>query len=77
MGIFLGYVASLVSTFILAAGILGAVTSFIDTDMHRKIEYVPQHKLSSKHISSRHRDHRIVARGTKDKSKVVTADAAL
>jgi hypothetical protein len=75
MGLFFGYVASLVATFILAASILGAVTSFTGLNIHPKVEYVSQRKLSNKHVSTKDRDHRVVARGTKDKS--VKADAAL
>jgi hypothetical protein len=77
MGLLLGYVASLVATFTLAAGILGAVTSFTGLNTRPKVEYVSQRKLSSQHVSRRDRDHRLVTRGTKDKSSAVTADAAL
>ena len=76
MGLFFGYVTSLVATFILATSILGAVTSFTGLNTHSKVEYVSR-KLSNKHVSRRDRDHRVVARGTKDKSTGVTADAAL
>jgi len=77
MGLFFGYVASLVATFILAASILGAVTGFTGSNIHPKVEYVSQRQLSNKHVSRKDRDHRVVARGTKDKSTGVTADAAL
>jgi hypothetical protein len=77
MGLFFGYVASLVVTFTLAASILGATTSFIGLNTHPKVEFVSQRKLSNKHVSKRDRDHRLVARGTKDKSTAVAADAAL
>jgi hypothetical protein len=75
MGLFFGYVASLVATFALAASILGTVTSFIGLNTHPKVEYASQRKLSNKHVSRKDLDHRVVARGTKDKS--VKADAAL
>jgi hypothetical protein len=77
MGLFFGYVTSLVATFILATSILGAVTSFTGLNTHSKVEYVSQRKLSNKHVLRKDRDHRVVARGTKDKSTGVTADAAL
>ena len=62
MGLFFGYVASLVATFTLAASILGAVTSFTGLNIHPKVEYVSQRKLSNKHVSRKDRDHRVVAR---------------
>ena len=77
MGLFFGYVASLVVTFTLTASILGAVTGFTDSNIHPKVEYVSQRKLSNKHVSKRVRDHRLVERGTKAESTAVTADAAL
>ena len=75
MGLLFGYVASLVATFTLAASILGAVMSFTGLNTHPKVEYVSQHKLLNKHASRRDRDHRVVASGPKDKSRLVTADA--
>jgi hypothetical protein len=77
MGLFFGYVASLVATFTLAASILGAVTSFIGSNIHPKVEYMSQNKFSNKHVSRKDRDHRLVAQGTKDKSTAMIADAAL
>jgi hypothetical protein len=77
MGLFFGYVVSLVATFTLAASILGAVTSFTGSNIHPKVEYVSHRKLSNKHVSRWDRDHRLVERGTKAKSTAVTANAAL
>jgi hypothetical protein len=78
MGLFFGYVASLVVTFTLAASILTAITGFAGLNAHPKVEYVSsQGKPSNKRVSKSNRDHRLVARGTKNKSTAVTADAAL
>jgi len=77
MGLFFGYVASLVVTFALATCILGAITSVIGLNTHPKVEYVSQRKVSNQHVSKRYRDQRFVARGRRDKSTTVTADAAL
>jgi hypothetical protein len=77
MGLFFGYVASLVATFTLAASVLGAVTSFTGWNIRTKVEYVSGRTISNKHVSRRDRDHRRVAQGTKEKSTAVIADAAL
>jgi hypothetical protein len=76
MSLLLGYLASLFSTFVLAAATLGAVMSFTATNTHQRHQYSSQHKFLNKDISSKHRDHLTVARRTKDKSMAITADAA-
>jgi hypothetical protein len=77
MGLFFGYVASLIATFTLAASILGAVTTFTGSNIHTKVEYLSERTFSNMHVSRRDRDHRFVARGTKEKSTAVIAGAAL
>ena len=77
MGLFFGYVASLIATFTLAASILGAVTSFTGSNIHTKVEYLSERTFANKHVSRRDRDHRLVARGTKEKSTAVIVGAAL
>jgi len=76
MSLLLGYLASLVSTFVLAAATLIAVMSFTGTNTHQRHQYLSQYKFLNKEISNKHRDHLTGARRTKDKSMTITADAA-
>jgi hypothetical protein len=76
MGLFFGYVASLVVTFTVAASVLGAVTSFTSFNTLPKVEFLAQSR-PNKHVSRKDLDHRLVARRTKDKLTVATVDAAL
>ena len=72
MRILLGYVASLILTFVVTAMTLTAFLSFTGANTHPRFQ-----RLSSEHnieLSNKRRDHRRVARGTK--AKPVIADAA-
>jgi hypothetical protein len=74
MSLLLGYLASLVSTFLLAVAIFSAVMSLTVQNTHQKHQYL--YKVANKDLASKHRDRPTVARSTNGKSMAMTADAA-
>ena len=76
MALLLGYVVSLVSTFILAVAFLCAMANWTGTSTHQGHQYAAQHKISNKESLSKHHEHRIAQRVEKKGSGAMTADAA-
>jgi hypothetical protein len=72
MSLLLGYLASLLSTFVITAMALTAFLSFTGANTHQRYQ-----RLSSEHtllVPNKRGDHLRAARGTK--AKAVTADVA-
>jgi hypothetical protein len=76
MTLLLGYVVSLVSTFVVAAAFVCAVASVAGTSTHQKHQYASQHKILSKENLGKHHERRMAQREAKDGSVAFTADAA-
>jgi hypothetical protein len=76
MALLLGYVVSLVSTFILTVTFLCAIANWTTTSTHQGHQYAAQHRISSKESLSKHHERRIARQGEKKGSGAMTGDAA-
>jgi hypothetical protein len=76
MMLLLGYLASLLSTFVISAMVLSGILSVTTTNKSKGHPYLSQVAQVSKHEPNKHRANSRVARATaKDKSTSVVADA--